>query len=246
MDNNINFRGTFLVKKPTPKLKEAIFPALGRRKIVFNNFAEKGDMLYVIKNYYDKGVADVLIKSKNAVFKYYPTLNTKSGFDTYEPDKAKKILRNAARTVVTTKQKLMSIFRPQINHHKEITRLQDKNLSSVASIAGINLDNEFLIKNIDTDTGACTLNVTATKDIFGNVKKQKHTLIRISAPGKYGICYARIVPISIEEPIRRIAIKNGKKIFEYSAVGSNTFIKNSREADNFYQEKMQKLKLETK
>ena len=49
MDNSINFRGAFLVRKASPELKEAIAPILGTKgkNKVIDNVMKEGDSLFI-------------------------------------------------------------------------------------------------------------------------------------------------------------------------------------------------------
>lgn len=224
MDNSINFKGAFLVKRPTPKLKDSIISVIKNKpQQVFDNITGKGDMLFVVRNSLDKDIAQVLRMTPNVKFKYYPTLSTKSGFDTQKPEEAKNILRAAANTAITTKNKLIEAVRKPLNLAKTSIRItQEKNLKLMQKETFLDFSDSKYQKNIDVQTGVCTIK-TYTKDIITGNKK-KHTLLTITPPGKFGICYAKYVPVSLEEPTRRIAIKNGTKVLEYVTSDSERYM----------------------
>ena len=229
MDNNINFKGAFLIKQPTAELEKGIMSAIGKKAIkkdqvkIFRDLTGEGDTLFVNKKCRDPFVAQVLLSTPKVKFKYYPSLDTESGFDTKKPADAINILKSAVNTVIDTKNKLLETIRkPQKALINSIRVTQEKNLKLMQKETFIDFNDKKYKKNIDVQTGMCTIK-TYVKDIVTG-KPQKHTLLTITPPGKFGVCYAKYKPVSTEEPTRRIAIKNGEKIFEYLTSTSDKYI----------------------
>jgi len=203
MDNSINFRGAFLVKQPTPKLKQGIKSVIkDKPQQIFKNFAGKGDELYVVENSIDKEVAEFLRTISNIKFKYYPTLNTKSGLNVRKPEEAVNILRAAD--------------------------VQEKNLELMCEETKVDFKDPKFKKNIDVKTGVCTVKTNYIDHKTG--KRREHTLLTITPPGKFGTCYAKYEPVPSEEmtvqndTTRRIAIKNGTKVLEYVTSDSERYM----------------------
>ena len=244
MDNSINFRGTFLIKKPTPELKEAILPILSTanksKNLVFDNVMNSGDVLFVTSNYYDKSIANEILSIPNIQFKYFPTLTKKSGFVKDDTEGAKSILKQYSKTAISAKNKLLSAIKKSVNLRKiNILRIQDKNLECAQKVFHFDLgkNNHEYTKNIDIKTGMCTVKKLIKDKNTGKLKK--HVLLQITPPGRYGISYAAYIPVSEEENMRRIAIQNGEKIFEYTGP-NETFNKNVALARQHYLEQMAK------
>jgi len=238
MDNSINFKGAFLIKRPTPALRSEVESVIKKTKEtglgaeidsnlkkgvqIFNNFSNSEDVLYVVRNKYDRSIAQVLLRTPNVSFKYYPSLSTKSGFDTEKPKEAKNIIQ-AAETEITTKTKLLEAIRKPVNVSKTTLKIvHDKNLKLIQKEVFLDLNDKKYKKNIDFQTGICTVK-TYTRNIINGTKKE-HTLLSITPPGKFGVCYAKYTPVSLEEPTRRIAIKNGIKILEYVTSDSDRYM----------------------
>ena len=245
MDNSINFKGSFLIKQPTQALiKDDLVQILGKKRHqVINNINERGDVLYVVRDSLDKGIADVLIKTKNAKFKYYPDVNTKSGFDDQKPKEAKNILRAASKKIIDTKNKLQKYFLPKPKKPIDIVSIQASNLKTIQKETFIDITGGGYRTNIDHQNGICSV-YTMVKNNKNGKKNIRHSLVQITPPDKYGISYARITPVSQDETIRRLAIKNGEIIFEYRQPGSETFIRNETAAKQYYADTMSKYKEE--
>ena len=255
MDNSINFRGAFIIKHPYADIIPKA--ALGSKNQVFKNFNAKGDTLYVVRDFYDKNIADIISATPNIKFKYYPTLNTYSGFDTQKTKEAKSILAKAAETAITAKNKLLAATRrpPKDLLETNIKRIQEKNLKFVKKEFFIDIDEVNYSKHIDVNTGICKI---LTKKQNPKTKKMiSHTLVEISHPGKYGICYVTYTPVTTKELTRRWAIQNGEKIVEYPNSDSSTYIdsiksgqksisdsfrENATEAVKYYTETLKKNK----
>ncbi len=109
MDNKINFTGTFLIKNPTKAAKIELEKLAGRHKLIFKNFDNTTDNLYVVRKGKDKGIAKFILDN-NLRFKYYPWINTKSGLDPLCPDEAIKVLEQDVR-MISQKSALAKFFR---------------------------------------------------------------------------------------------------------------------------------------
>lgn len=250
MDNSINFKGAFLIKQPTPALKDKLAPALkNMKKQILQNVKKEGDVLLVVRNNFDKELGDIILETKNVKFKYYPNLNTKSGFDPKKPEEALQLLRSASKKAIDTKEKLEQFFRTILKKPVDIVKLQANNLETVQKETYIDLTENCYRTNIDYKSGICSV-YTMVKDPKTG-KSSRHTLINITPPDKYGISYARYTPVSEyrnsrrvaeDKSMRRLAIKNGEVIFEYNQPASESFIKNEAEAKKHYVELMEKYK----
>lgn len=86
MDNNINFTGTFLIKRPTKTMRREITELTGKRKLLFD--FKPNNMLCVVRDSKDESIANYIL-NKKLYFNYFPELNTYSGFEIAHPDKAK-------------------------------------------------------------------------------------------------------------------------------------------------------------
>ena len=205
-----------------------------------------GDVLYVLRNVMDKDFADAIINTKNVKFRYYPGVDTKSGFDSEKPIEAKSILRKASKKIISTKQKLEQFFIPKPKKHVDIVKVQANNLKTIENVTFIDTAGSNYRTNIDHENGICSVYTMITNPKNKN-KKIRHSVITITPPDKFGISYARIIPANNETKkgdMMRLAIKNGEVIFEYNQPGSEIFIKNEAAAKQHYLDLMTKYKEE--
>lgn len=257
MDNSINFKGTFLIHRPSSEVKQALLPALGKKKHIFNNFINPNDTLYVVRNSADKNIAEVIKKLSDVQFEYYPNLSTKSGFETKNLKKAIQIIQNYKGEIISSTDNLLAKIKKPVKFSKTyIKKIHDKNIKAIEKITSVKFNDNELIKGVDTQSGVFTIKAPV-KDSYGN--PEKRTILRVSPPGRFGICYAEYIPLSAEEDARRIAINRyGKKIFEYISTPSDAaadtvskeknvpsvFENNFQAAKKYYKEQMNK-KLDT-
>ena len=242
MDNNINFKGVFVVNKPNVVLRQAIKSAgkLSPEQIL-PEYTGKNSILYIVKDCYDKNVASILVGTPNSKFRYYPTLDAKSGFSTKIKSEALAMLASAKDSVITSKEKLVNAFKQKSRNIIKINirRIQERNLKLMSKETLIDLNDANYQKNIDIQTGVCKIFTKIYDSKTGKYKR--HTLIEITPPDKLGICYSKYTPVAIEEKTRRIAInKNGEKIFEYNTPAPLYFKQNVKEAKQYYSSQFNK------
>ena len=253
MDNSISFKGAFLIKHPTPEYKNAIKSALGKKKHIFENLNNKGDVLYVVRNSADKDVANFICENPDTKFSYFPGLSTKSGFDTNKSSDAMQKLKDYKGLVISNINKLMARIKKTFSLTKSnIWITQNKNLKLMQKETLLNFNDKDFKRHVDAQTGVCT--VKALKKDNNTGKISEHKILTITPPGKYGVCYAKYTPLSSKEAPRRIAIKNGEKIFEYISSDSEAiadknknsvdelFNTNVKDAKEYYKNQMAKRK----
>ena len=242
MDNSINFKGVFVVNKPNIVLRQAIKSA-GKLKPeqILPEYSGKNTFLYMVRDCFDKNVANILIGTPNVKFKYYPALNSKSNFNPENKAEALNMLVKAKDTAITTKEKLINIFKQKNRDvlKNNIRRIQERNLKLMSKETLIDFNEKDYRKCIDIQTGVCKIFVERPNQLTG--KTSRHTLVEITPPDKLGNCYAKYTPVSLEENTRRIVInKNGEKIFEYQDPVPKYFKYNSKLAKDYYSTLMQK------
>lgn len=243
MDNSINFKGSFLVKGISPELKETIRPILGtkdKNKII-DNVLNQGNTLFVAYENLDQNIAKVLLHTPNVKFKYFPNITPKSGFVNFDANEAKCLLKEHLNTAISTKGKLLKAIRKPFAVKKlNIQYVQGRNLKCTQKVFFLDLNDKDYLKDLNLQTGEY---IVRTRKLYKDRKTgtlKPHTLLQITPPGKYGISYATYIPISEQENTRRIAIKNGEKIFEYTGPYSQTFKNNEEAAKQHYRELMSK------
>jgi len=107
--NNTAFTGTFIIKKPTEQQRNDLLEIAAKHKLVYQNFDGQNNDIYVIKDSRDKDVADYIVK-ENLKFKYYPELNTNSGFLPFNTSSAINVLQKNQTPVIDLKNDLIKYF----------------------------------------------------------------------------------------------------------------------------------------
>ena len=248
MDNSINFKGAFYIKRPTVELTNNLHKVLSnengkyKRGIqIIKNMSNTGDVLYVVRDSFDKNISNVLLNTKNAKFRFYPGVNTKFGFDDQQPVEAKNILQKAAKKIIDKKYELENYFKPKIKKPVDIVKIQARNLKIIQDKTFIDVSGSEYKTNIDHQTGVCSV-YTMIENPKTKKKDLRHKLVSITPPDKFGISYARINPIrsSNNDGMRRLAIQSNDVIFEYDVLGLKTFVGNEVAAKQHYIDVMTK------
>lgn len=228
MDNSINFKGAFWLNQPTKTVRNNILSSLGKNQHnkqslqIFNNFTSEGDVLYISSKNNDKNIAKILMQHK-VKFKYYPNLDTKSGFNIQLYDEARKILDGYKSKIITTTSELENVFKINKPSLGFSTKKRDNTLEK--TLKTLNLDaNDYKIKKLDG------FNEIYTKD--------DELVAIISEPGQYGWRYARLEPQNPNDEIKRLAVR-GDQTFTYkndpdenTENGTTMFLKRYYEAVN--------------
>ena len=219
MDNSISFKGAFWIQQPTKSMKQAIYKKLGNKPQIFNNFAKEGDILYITEKSADKNIAKLLTHSKSK-FKYYPELDTESGFSNNHYNQIMNVLNNYKSKIITNIEELEKIFGFQSS--KSIRTLKNKDKTLAQTIKALNID--------------MTDNIIKRENGYSEIYTKDGDLVAsISDPGLYGFRYARVEG----DEVKRYAVRDGEIQLTYInnpderiANGSAAFLKNYLKAVN--------------
>ena len=163
---NTNFSGAFRIKCPEAKAKAEIPAMFTQGCQIFRNIKQKGDMVVVLRDNYDKRVGKYIEENYPIGIEYYPEINTKSGLDDEKPEELKKLIKNKAvivkeglETILTaiSEQKIikkpkraakevekianalrLNIENPQITSDKSLTRIRDEQKKRTIEIIATN------------------------------------------------------------------------------------------------------------
>ena len=196
MDTTVNFKGAFLIQKPSKAVKKAVGSKLGKQPKVFENFTNNGDILYVTEKSADKAIAQVLMRYKKTGFKYYPQLSTKSGFDTKFYNDAMNILSNYKSKIITNLSELKKVLKIHRTSLGFSTKKRDNTLEKSLETLNLNI-NDCKIKKLD-----------GFNEIYA---KDGELIALISEPGQYGWRYARVEPQAPNDEIKRYAVRGNHK-----------------------------------
>ena len=84
--SNINFNGAFRIKPAEIKAQAEITTLFTQGMKKFTNIFEKGDMVVVVRDNYDKRVGNYLSENSVKGVEYFPKINTKCGLDDEKPE----------------------------------------------------------------------------------------------------------------------------------------------------------------
>lgn len=198
-NHSINFNGAFRIKPNEIKAKNEIPKLLTQGRQIFNNIIEKEDKFIVVRDKYDKKIAQYLLENNITNIEYYPTINTKSGLDDQKPEDLIKLINNKAHEVITN---LNEIFETISKRKKEIIPPKSKKILEIIS--------NTLRLNIENPQITSTPQITKIRD------KEKKRTIEIIMANK-GHCYVYVIPDSLYDNCTR-CILDGKgniiKVFE--------------------------------
>ena len=106
--SNINFNGAFRIK-PAEIKAQAEIPTLftqGMQK--FTNILEKGDMVVVVRDNYDKRIGNYLSENSVKGVEYFPKINTKCGLDDEKPEGLLALLKDKSLEVRTELEDILT------------------------------------------------------------------------------------------------------------------------------------------
>ncbi len=178
--NNTNFSGTFRIKRPEAKAKAEIPAMFTQGCQIFRDIKQKGDMVVVLRDNYDKRVGKYIQENYPIGIEYYPEINTKSGLDDEKPEGLKKLIKDKSvivkeglETILTaiSEQKIikkpkkyraakevekianalrLNIENPQITSDKSLTRIRDEQKKRTIEIIATNLTTSYVYVKPDS------------------------------------------------------------------------------------------------
>ncbi len=99
--NQQNFNGAFRIKPSDIKSQQEIPNLFTQGRQIFGDILEKGDMVIVLRDNYDKRVAKYICTNDLKDIEYYPEISTKSGLDSEIPEGLLKLINNGTTKVLT-------------------------------------------------------------------------------------------------------------------------------------------------
>lgn len=99
--NQQNFNGAFRIKPSDIKSQLEIPNLFTQGRQIFGDILEKGDMVIVLRDNYDKRIAKYICANNLKDIEYYPEINTKSGLDSEISEGLLKLINNGTTKVLT-------------------------------------------------------------------------------------------------------------------------------------------------
>lgn len=183
---SVNFNGGFRLKGLTPELKELTVTSIPKHRQIFENFEKQNDMFILCRDISDYGV-NKFARANNIELEYYPQINTKSGFDSEEPDILSKKLKRLMPVV--SKTQINKIIAEKIRMHK-VKKFADYSINNILSALCMEVEG----KEISMVKGAHVI-----KD------KEFARKVIISPLSNAKVHYVSVIPDSANEEIKRYA-----------------------------------------
>lgn len=205
MDNNINFKGGFLLKKPSRNMWEKIYnDTVPKNRVIINDLYEKDNIFFASKNFYDSQILSYLLSKKNLKFTYYPNVNLKNQFDSYYPEETIKVL-DSELAIESRKEMRKFIIPPTQNTTLKSLKYKWKPEDHIGqTMKALNLSSE----NYSVET----------KNFITSIYDKNHKLVvRTSPNNQVGINYAVVYPRYSDEKTLWVAIDHHGKIINKSS-----------------------------
>lgn len=183
---SVNFNGGFRLKGLTPELKELTVTSIPKHRQIFENFEKQNDMFILCRDISDYGV-NKFARANNIELEYYPQINTKSGFDSEEPEILSKKLKRLMPVV--SKTQINKIIAEKIRMHK-VKKFADYSINNILSALCMEVEG----KEISMVKGAHVI-----KD------KEFARKVIISPLSNAKVHYVSVIPDSANEEIKRYA-----------------------------------------
>lgn len=185
---NTNFQGAFRIKPHNTKAKIEINALFTQGRQIFRNVLEKGDEIIVLRDQYDKRVGKYMKENNFKEVEYYPTINTKSGLDSEEPQNLIKLMKEKAAEVKTEFEDILTTIKGQ----KRATKPRDsKKIKKVAVMKEVEMIANALRLNIEKPV------INLGKDFTHVRDNQKLRTIEVIRFG--GTSYVHVKPDSLNE-----------------------------------------------
>ncbi len=137
------FTGAFRFKPNNIDAQKQVQELFTQGRQVFSDIIEKGDMVIVVRDHYDKRIGKYIQENGVVGVEYIPTINTKSGLDPEEPEKLAEIFKNKTHNIITNFEEMIE----RISKQKRDKRIMPKTLNievevdRIANALRLNIEN---------------------------------------------------------------------------------------------------------
>ena len=116
--SNSNFTGAFRFKPSEINAKLEVPRLFTQGKQIGTDILEKGDQFIIVRDNYDKRIGNYIKENCVAGVEYYPTINTKSGFDFERPEEIVAVIKNKSTKMITDFEEMFEVISKQKHHRK--------------------------------------------------------------------------------------------------------------------------------
>lgn len=145
--SNTNFMGAFRIQPQNVKAKAEIPAMFTQGYQVFRNIKEKGDMVVVLRDNYDKRVGNYIQKNNLTNLEYYPKINTKSGLDDEKPEGLIELIKDKAVVVKTELEDIISTISEQKGIKRPKKYRAEKEVKKISNALRLNIENPIIESN---------------------------------------------------------------------------------------------------
>ena len=190
---NTNFNGGFrFINMPLEAKKQ--LPELIGKKQIFYNFEKEGDVFLVTRDLSNFKVGQ-FIKRNKFDFEFYPSINTKCGFDDEMPEVLSAFLDKLKENPITTRSQLRKYFSKE-KFTNIVLSQSPKYVNNI--LKALCIDNKYKTK------------IVKGISIIEDTEFQRKILI--SPPSKFNIHYVKIEPKGYDKKVERYAIDSNGNI----------------------------------
>ena len=106
--SSLRFSGAFRFKPNEFNAKADVPKLFTQGRQVFHNILEDGDEVIVVRNNYDKRVANYLKDNNIRGVEYYPEIDTKCGLDDEIPEGLLKLIKSKSVVIIKNLEEIIS------------------------------------------------------------------------------------------------------------------------------------------
>ena len=139
--SNTNFSGAFRIERPYTKAKAEIPAMFTQGRQIFRDIKQKGDMVVVLRDNYDKRVGQYIQENYPIEIEYYPEINTKSGLDDEKPEELKKLIEDKSTIVKKGLKNILAAISEQKVIKKPKKYRATKEVEKIANALRLNIEN---------------------------------------------------------------------------------------------------------
>lgn len=191
--SSLRFLGAFRFKPNEINAKADVPKLFTQGRQVFRNILEDGDEVIVVRNNYDKRVANYLKDNNIRGVEYYPEIDTKCGLDDEIPEGLLKLIKSKSVVVIENLEEIVSSIASRANVPRRKVPKIDKELNKIANALRLNIENPKVVSN---------KSFTRIRD------EHKMRTIEVIAPNS-ATSYVHVIPDSLNEQSVK-CILNGK------------------------------------
>ena len=191
--SSLQFSGAFRFKPNEIKAKADVPNLFTQGRQVFHNILEAGDEVIVVRNNYDKRIANYLKDNNIRGVEYYPEIDTKCGLDDEIPEGLLKLIKSKSVVVIENLEEIVSSIASRANVPRRKVPKIDKELNKIANALRLNIENPKVVSN---------KSFTRIRD------GHKMRTIEVIAPNS-ATSYVHVIPDSLNEQSVK-CILNGK------------------------------------